>query len=183
MPRGGALPLSQCRAPRFHQRVKAFRRVGGGGGGQADCLPSRDGQLVLPVILFRRFAVDEDGPDGGCLQYDGKVGGHGGPDGAVRAALDLTGGKHVPQGDPVFEQKRDLFLRRHGQVPAVNGGQHPPEPVLRVAVKEARLPRFHGRKAAEDQNFTVPVVHRRDWVGDVSYVFHGLSKKQKYIET
>ena len=71
----------------------------------------------------------------------------------IRRTDNSTAADHIPQGNAVTEKHGAFFLHGNGQRFIQNGTQNPPEAILRVSIKERRLPRFDGWKRAENKNF------------------------------
>ena len=110
------------------------------------------GFLVAFVETGGGGAVGEYGADGAHRQDGGQVGGDNISYGAVRAALDVTGGDNVPQGDAVGDQEGGLFLYGRWDGSAEDGGYGAPEAVLRMPVEEGGLAGFDRGEATQDEN-------------------------------
>ena len=125
----------------------------GGAGGRKERSFLTEGRKDIPIVTIKGlFAVAEDRGDRRGVQDHGKIVRHDVADRAVRTALDGTAADAVPQRD-VIARKKGLFLGdRSGHNVLKNRGEHPPEAVMRMPVKEQLFPGFDRGKAAEDQN-------------------------------
>ena len=83
---------------------------------------------------------------------------------SVGRTFDLAGCDYVPQGNVMPQQEILLCGNIRGNFLIECSREHPPEPVLRMPVKEAVLPGLHRRKAAEDQCSAILVHHGREGV-------------------
>ena len=84
------------------------------------------------------------------------------PNGAVGAALDVTGRDHIPQRKPVRDQKVSLFANTLRDRRVEHSRRNPPKAVLRMPVKERGLSRFDRRETPENQSMGMLVPHGRN---------------------
>lgn len=119
-------------------------------------------------------AVGVDGADWGGGQNLRQVGGDYAADAAVAGTLDVALGNHIPQSNAVPQEQRPLFRNGDRDRFPKQRGQHLPESVLRMAVKEIIFPGFDRGQCPEDQNPGIFIVNRRKGMGYV-LVFHGIT--------
>lgn len=73
-------------------------------------------------------------------------------DACIGRAGNVAGSDHVPEGDSVVKQKLFFFCVRAWKRRPKNGGQHFPEPILRMSVVKTAFARFDGWKRTQNQN-------------------------------
>ena len=174
------LPVLRHTPPGCHQALQGTGGVGGAGGGKADGWTPGAWQKMPLVQLVGLLAVGVDAADGGGGENGADVIGNHLGNAAVRGAADGTGGHHIPQGHPMGQKEAPPLLHRFRNQPlprrripchqvrafsAEDAGQHLPEAVAGVAVKEELLPGADGGKAPQNQDAGVGVKHRRDGMG------------------
>lgn len=170
-------PVLRHTPPGCHQALQGTGGVGGAGGGKADGWTPGAWQKMPLVQLVGLLTVGVDAADGGGGENGADVIGNHLGNAAVRGAADGAGGHHIPQGHPMGQKEAPPLLHpcRSQPLPrrripchqvrafsAEDAGQHLPEAVAGVAVKEELLPGADGGKAPQNQDAGVGVKHRRD---------------------
>ena len=105
------------------------------------------------------------------LQNGGKIRDLGVPDRAVTGTVNGTALDHVIQGYMIPGQKGFLFLYGFRRDILKYGRDHFPEAVAGMAVKEAFLSGFDGRKAAQKQISGVLIIPGTEGMGQPQVLF------------